>query len=337
MCVYMYMCKMVGIMHHNLVSVQLFSGLHTPCVCSGATDHGYNGELCIILTCSWCVANFGFCAQTAISRDSRTISELGIEDDALGQLDLLVTEAINQCDMCSITESTVTINRVDTSEFDTAAQELNEFARAESGEDSSEFLCQTVNQVDMVNESKSPLPCCIFGCKKNVPPYVAKTVIAVRLKNNEDLASHDALCEDHHQQLNIDKSVEQLTKKDGKPRPRLTARSKAAKDKRDAKKKKEKEPSLTSQVTALVEALSGSMGASVSAVDATNPADAGTQPVAAPSFSFGAMQVQPTAPAAQQSQTQQVPEAIQQFLRSNPQLTEHGAQAAVSRITTVLS
>jgi hypothetical protein len=51
-------------------------------------------------------------------------------------------------------------------------------------------------------------------------------------------------------------------------------------------------------------------------------ADIATQPVTAPSFSFGAMQVQQTAPAVQQSQTQQVPEAIQQFLRSNPQLTE---------------
>ena len=63
-----------------------------------------------------------------------------------------------------------------------------------------------------------------------------------------------------------------------------------------------------SEVSALVEALSGSMGASVSAVDATNTADAGAQPAAAPSFSFGAMKVQQTAPAAQQSQTQQVPD-----------------------------
>jgi hypothetical protein len=150
-------------------------------------------------------------ANRYLSRDSKTITELGIEDDALGQLDLVVTEAINQCDLCSISESTATVNRVDTSGFDNAAHELNEFARAESGEDTSEFHCQPVNQVDTVNKSKSTLPCCIYGCKKDVPDYIARTVIAIRLKNNEDLASHDALCEDHHQQLNIDKSVEQLT------------------------------------------------------------------------------------------------------------------------------
>jgi hypothetical protein len=38
----------------------LLYGVHTTCGCSGAVNHGYNVRLCIILACSWCVANFGF-------------------------------------------------------------------------------------------------------------------------------------------------------------------------------------------------------------------------------------------------------------------------------------
>jgi hypothetical protein len=46
--------------HHNIVPVMLLHGVHTACGCSGAVNHGYNVKLCIILTCSWCVANLGF-------------------------------------------------------------------------------------------------------------------------------------------------------------------------------------------------------------------------------------------------------------------------------------
>jgi tetrahydromethanopterin S-methyltransferase subunit A len=101
---------------------------------------------------------------------------IAIEDDALGQLDLVVTESIHRCDMCSITESTVTVNHVDTNDFDTAAQKLKEYARAERGDVEDQFLCQPVpvNQVrNDTTSSKSTLPCCIFECTKNVPDYIA--------------------------------------------------------------------------------------------------------------------------------------------------------------------
>jgi hypothetical protein len=45
--------------HHNLVLVLLLYGVHTTCGCSGAAEHGHNGGLCIVYTCSWRVANFG--------------------------------------------------------------------------------------------------------------------------------------------------------------------------------------------------------------------------------------------------------------------------------------
>jgi hypothetical protein len=50
----------VGIVYHNIVPIMLLYGVHTTYGCSGAVKHGYNVGLCIILTCSWCVANFGF-------------------------------------------------------------------------------------------------------------------------------------------------------------------------------------------------------------------------------------------------------------------------------------
>jgi chromosome segregation ATPase len=37
----------------------LLHGVHTKCGCSGAVEHGHRGGLCIALTCSWRVANFG--------------------------------------------------------------------------------------------------------------------------------------------------------------------------------------------------------------------------------------------------------------------------------------
>ena len=44
---------------HNLVLVMLLHGMHTICGCSGAVEHGHDEGLCIVFTCSWCVANFG--------------------------------------------------------------------------------------------------------------------------------------------------------------------------------------------------------------------------------------------------------------------------------------
>jgi hypothetical protein len=62
-------------------------------------------------------------------------------------------------------------------------------------------------------------------------------IIFHRLRNNEDLATHDGLCTTHHVQLNIDKSVERLTKRDGKSRARLTPRGKRREEqKKDTKK-----------------------------------------------------------------------------------------------------
>ena len=43
----------MGNVHHNLVLVLLLHRVHTTCGCSGAAEHGHNGGLCIILTCSW--------------------------------------------------------------------------------------------------------------------------------------------------------------------------------------------------------------------------------------------------------------------------------------------
>jgi hypothetical protein len=51
---------LVGIVHHNIIPFMLLSAVHTTCGCSGAVNHGHNAGLCTILTCSWCVANFGF-------------------------------------------------------------------------------------------------------------------------------------------------------------------------------------------------------------------------------------------------------------------------------------
>jgi hypothetical protein len=50
--------------NHNLVLVMLLYGVHTTCGCFGAVQHCLNGGLCIVLTCSWCVANFVFRALT---------------------------------------------------------------------------------------------------------------------------------------------------------------------------------------------------------------------------------------------------------------------------------
>jgi hypothetical protein len=49
----------VSTVHHNFVPVMTYYGVHTTCGCSGAVERGYNGRVCNILTCSWCVANFG--------------------------------------------------------------------------------------------------------------------------------------------------------------------------------------------------------------------------------------------------------------------------------------
>eukprot|EP01047_Picozoa_sp_COSAG01_P021746 COSAG01_NODE_1271_length_10961_cov_555.935739_1_plen_96_part_00 len=49
-----------------------------------------------------------------------------------------------------------------------------------------------------------------------MPEHIAASIIFHRLRNNEDLATHDGLCTTHHVQLNIDKNVERLTKRDGK-------------------------------------------------------------------------------------------------------------------------
>jgi hypothetical protein len=51
---------LVGIVHHNIIPFMLLSAVHTTCGCSGAVNHGRNAGLRTILTCSWCVANFGF-------------------------------------------------------------------------------------------------------------------------------------------------------------------------------------------------------------------------------------------------------------------------------------
>jgi hypothetical protein len=53
------MCVSGCTVHNNLVLVLRLYGVHTTCECSGAVEHGHNGGLCIVLTCSWRVANFG--------------------------------------------------------------------------------------------------------------------------------------------------------------------------------------------------------------------------------------------------------------------------------------
>jgi hypothetical protein len=49
----------VGTVHHNLVLVMPLYGVHTTYGFSRAVEHGQSGGLCTVLTCSWCVANFG--------------------------------------------------------------------------------------------------------------------------------------------------------------------------------------------------------------------------------------------------------------------------------------
>eukprot|EP01047_Picozoa_sp_COSAG01_P047156 COSAG01_NODE_4480_length_4985_cov_15.664142_2_plen_74_part_00 len=53
----------MGTVHHNLVLVMLLYGVHTACGDSGAVEHGQSGGLCTVLTCSWCVANFGYATR----------------------------------------------------------------------------------------------------------------------------------------------------------------------------------------------------------------------------------------------------------------------------------
>jgi hypothetical protein len=45
--------------HHQFVLVMLLYGVYTTCGCFGAVDHGHNGGLYVVFTCSWRVANFG--------------------------------------------------------------------------------------------------------------------------------------------------------------------------------------------------------------------------------------------------------------------------------------
>jgi hypothetical protein len=157
-----------------------------------------------------------------------------------------VTEALHQCDMCSINESTVTVCRVDTTGYDNAVNELCEAMSVESNgatepNSDSQFLCQPVVNKITESTSKEALPCCIYNCKENVPEHIAASIMFHRLRNNEDLATHDGLCTTHHVQLNIDKSVERLTKRDGKARTRLTPRGKRRDDqKKEAKKESQK-------------------------------------------------------------------------------------------------
>eukprot|EP01047_Picozoa_sp_COSAG01_P023835 COSAG01_NODE_1452_length_10260_cov_26.827970_13_plen_314_part_00 len=54
---------------HNLFLVTLPYGVHTTCGCSGAVEHDHNGGLCIVLTCSWCVANFGYDENSLLSSE----------------------------------------------------------------------------------------------------------------------------------------------------------------------------------------------------------------------------------------------------------------------------
>jgi hypothetical protein len=66
----------VGTVHHSLVLVLLLYGVHTTCECSGAAEHGHNGGLCIVSTCSWRVANFGFGRSTCIHDRNHIIKVL---------------------------------------------------------------------------------------------------------------------------------------------------------------------------------------------------------------------------------------------------------------------
>ena len=67
-------------MHHNPVSVKLLFGVHMTCGYFGAIDHGYNGRLHIIRTCSWCVANFGCDGQRVLSQHR---GGLGVQGESL--------------------------------------------------------------------------------------------------------------------------------------------------------------------------------------------------------------------------------------------------------------
>jgi hypothetical protein len=62
-------CKW-ALCNHNLVPVILRYGVYTTCGCSGAVEHGHNRGLCIVLTFSWCVANFGFSSHLATEADA---------------------------------------------------------------------------------------------------------------------------------------------------------------------------------------------------------------------------------------------------------------------------
>jgi hypothetical protein len=68
---------LVGIVHHNIIPFMLLSAVHTTCGCSGAVNHGHNAGLCTILTCSWCVAKFGF---EKMCQAGTTIAKVAVEN-----------------------------------------------------------------------------------------------------------------------------------------------------------------------------------------------------------------------------------------------------------------
>eukprot|EP01047_Picozoa_sp_COSAG01_P079621 COSAG01_NODE_15172_length_1365_cov_7.147709_1_plen_365_part_00 len=147
-----------------------------------------------------------------IQRTQDEIRILGIEHDSLGQFDMIIAESIDVCIKCSINEIAGTVNMVDTYLFDSCAEQLDGMS--------------DIGQVFSINSAATPsgtskketLVCCCKGCNKLVPAFLCKILIKRMDAKNIDYATHEGLCEDHHKELNIDKTVSELKMKNGKMR-----------------------------------------------------------------------------------------------------------------------
>jgi hypothetical protein len=126
---------------------------------------------------------------------------------------MIIAESIDVCIKCSINEIAGTVNMVDTYLFDSCAEQLD--GMSDIGQ---VFSINSTATSSGGGKTETLVLCCCKGCNKLVPAFLCKILIKRMDAKNIDYATHEGLCEDHHKELNIDKTTSELKMKNGKMR-----------------------------------------------------------------------------------------------------------------------
>lgn len=232
-----------------------------------------------------------------INKSQDELRAMNLESNALGQLDLLIAEALEVCRKCAIEEVAATVNQIDTYNFDHAAEKLDTM----NPEIGITFAIRDENSKPVQTQS---LPCCIKDCDKSVPPFLSRILTKQAPKKKGDLAQHEGLCTEHHKQLNIEKTVSELPmQKGGVRKPNVPKGARAV-----------------NQVSVTQQSIKEMMMNTATELGWINPADAATKK--APAITFSAL-AESSAKVSDGTAKESINiDEVKEFMRSNPQMAD---------------